>query len=70
LLLLENAPLGRFSQGRIKMTRTLIVAAMLALSLTACKKTGDTPPASGATSSTTPAPAGLSQLGGHQPGTK
>jgi hypothetical protein len=52
------------------MTKTLIIAAMLALSLTACKKTNDTPPASGATSSTTPAPAGLSQLGGHQPGSK
>jgi hypothetical protein len=46
---------------RLKMTKALIMAAILAMSLTACSKPGD----SGAASSGGTPPAGLSQLGGH-----
>jgi hypothetical protein len=47
------------------MTKALILAAILAMSLTACSKPGDSTGA-GATSSGGQPPAGLSQLGGHQ----
>jgi hypothetical protein len=50
------------------MTRTIIVASILAVLLTACDKPTDTPAAgaTGATSSTTPdKPAGLEGIGGH-----
>lgn len=61
------------------MTKSLIVAAMLALTLSACNKSDNSsPPAGGTTGSTSQAPAGgapgapagLSQLGGHTPGSK